>query len=173
MKIRLTFVCKFIFMREVFLLLGSNLGDRFKQIELAIDQIDQKVGFITAKSSVYETEPWGTDEPLPFLNMVIRVSTLLDPQQVLDRVLEIEKALGRQRSNFRNQPRTIDIDILLCGDSIISTKQLTVPHERMHLRRFVLEPLNEIAPSAIHPVFKKSVKVLLSECDDNSWVRRV
>lgn len=159
-------------MHEVFLLLGSNLGDRIKMLDLACMQIAQNVGIITNQSSVYETEPWGTEEPLPFLNKIIQVTTDLTPQHVLEITLRIEESLGRKRDLIRNQPRTIDIDIILYNDSVVETDSLTIPHARMHLRRFVLVPLSEIAALKVHPLLRKNVNELLSECKDGSWVRK-
>ncbi|HLN53690.1 MAG TPA: 2-amino-4-hydroxy-6-hydroxymethyldihydropteridine diphosphokinase [Lentimicrobium sp.] len=160
-------------MGRAFLILGSNLGDRRTNINLAISEITLKVGKITAYSSVYETEAWGTNDPLPFLNQVISVETGLSPDDLLQKLLNIEQLLGRKRTGVLNQPRIIDIDILLFGDQIVKTESLTIPHERMHLRKFVLVPLAEIAPSEIHPLFKKSFTELLTECNDSSWVRKV
>ena len=147
-------------------MLGSNLGDRIYIINEAIRLIGEKVGEILGISSYYHTEPWGTDHPLPYINLALSVNTGLSPQKVLKTILTIEKALGRTRSEDQNAPRSIDIDIIFYDDLIINQKNLTVPHPRMHLRRFVLVPLNEIEPKYIHPIFGLTVNQLLAKCTD-------
>ncbi len=159
-------------MGEAFLLLGSNLGNRLATINQAVDKIQSTAGVVKCRSSVYETEPWGTDEPLPFLNLVIGIETTLNPIPLLESLMKIESELGRKRDGIKNQPRTIDIDILLFGDLIMKTEYLTIPHERMHLRKFVLVPMSEIAPDLKHPVMNKSMRQLMDECKDSSWVRK-
>ncbi len=159
-------------MSEVFLLLGSNLGNRLEILNLAIDQVIAKTGAIKRRSGIYETEPWGTEDPQPFLNIIISITTELEPITLLETLLSIEADLGRKRDGSRNRPRSIDIDILLYNNLVLKSMTLTIPHERMHLRKFVLVPLAEIAPSLVHPVLHKNISQLLSECEDNSWVRK-
>lgn len=151
----------------VYLGLGSNLGDRRANLESAVEQLGE-LGAIQAQSSFYETEPVEM-AAVPgghawFLNCAVALETELMPKQLLARLLEIERGLGRKRARTpaagRKQPRTIDLDILLFGSSVIETAGLTVPHPAMHQRRFVLEPLAEIAPDARHPVLKRSMREL-------------
>lgn len=151
---------------HVCLMLGSNLGDRICLINEAIRLIEDEVGDIIAISSYYQTAPWGTDHPLPYVNVALSLNTQLSPRQVLKTVLTIEKELGRTRSGDQNAPRSMDIDIILYDNLIINQKNLTVPHPRMHLRRFVLVPLSEIEPEYVHPVSGLTVKELLDKCTD-------
>jgi 2-amino-4-hydroxy-6-hydroxymethyldihydropteridine diphosphokinase len=155
----------------VYLSLGSNVGDRTGNLRSAIAALEQ-VGRVKAVSSFYETEPVALAAQPWFLNCAVAVETELMPRQLLSRVLAIEQSLGRRRLQPKG-PRNIDIDILLFGSSVIETAQLTVPHPAMHERRFVLEPLAEIAPEARHPVFKRSVREMLAALEPGPAVRRV
>lgn len=159
-------------MIDVFLLLGSNLGDREKYLQKAIDLIETEIGSLRQKSSVYETEAWGkTDEP-NYLNQVVQISTTLPAQQVLEKVLQIETKMGRVREEKWGS-RIIDIDILFYGQDIIKEPGLIIPHPELHNRLFTLAPLNEIAPDLQHPVFKKSIFLLKSELKDNLIVKKL
>lgn len=160
-------------MNQVYLLIGGNLGDRYKLIGSAKLSITKKIGKIVKESSIYETTPWGFNSEQDFLNQVLYVSTDLSPKKVLNKCLEIEKELGRVRQSEQYSSRTIDIDILFYNDEIIHKQELIIPHERLHKRRFTLEPLVEIAPDLIHPVIKKSLFDILKECNDNSEVRKL
>lgn len=160
-------------MNDAYLLLGSNIGSRKSYIEESKLMIVEKAGSIITASSLYETEPWGTDNPAPFLNQVIHIKTELLPEQLLICVLLIENELGRSRSEVKNEPRTIDIDILFYGDKVIRLRQLTIPHERLHFRRFALTPLAEIAPQLVHPVLNMTVSALLEQCEDPLWVKKL
>ena len=157
-------------MNDVFLLLGSNMGDRFLYLSKAIEYIDAAVPVIKI-SSIYETQSWGkTDEP-DYLNQVILVQTSLSAQKILQRVLVIENLLGREREEKWGS-RTIDIDILFYGKEIITEPRLQIPHPELHKRRFTLEPLVEIAPDLIHPVFNKNILQLKSELKDELIVKK-
>ena len=156
--------------KTVFLLLGSNLGDRMQVMQSALELIRKDVGVITSISSVYETAPWGVLNQPSFLNQVAEVKTLLAPEEVLRIILDIEHELGRVRYE-RWGARVIDIDILFFQDLIMNGARLTVPHPRLHERRFTLVPLTEIAPFYIHPVLGKSLLQLLEECADDSDVK--
>lgn len=146
--------------RTVYLSLGSNLGDREANLRQAIAQL-AKLGAILKVSSFYETEPVEVEQEQPwFLNAAAALETSLEPNELLTRILGIEQAMGRKRVGTRS-PRTIDIDILLFGDLTIHQPQLVVPHPGLVRRRFVLEPLAEIAPEAVHPVSKRSMKEML------------
>ena len=157
-------------MTRVYLSLGSNIGDRAGNIARAVAALASHGVRVTRASSLYETEPVDFREQDWFLNSVVEAETDLTPGQVMDALLKIERALGRQRLVPKG-PRLIDMDILLFGSSIVRTPELEVPHPRMAQRRFVLVPFNEIAPGARHPVLKKTVAELLAEVPDPSEVR--
>jgi 2-amino-4-hydroxy-6-hydroxymethyldihydropteridine diphosphokinase len=156
----------------IFLLLGSNLGDRAENLRRASAEIGLLKCAIKKKSAIYETAPWGKNDQQDFYNQVIELETSLEPQVLLEKILAIEMKLGRVRTEQWG-PRTIDIDILLFGHMIVNTTTLTLPHPGIPMRRFVLVPLTEVAPDVIHPVLNKSVKALLEECEDRLEVRRV
>jgi 2-amino-4-hydroxy-6-hydroxymethyldihydropteridine diphosphokinase len=144
--------------KTVYLSLGSNVGNKQANLEQAIAELG-RIGTVRKRSAFYETEPMEiTDQPW-FVNCTVELETELMPKQFIAAVLEIERAMGRKRTKKKG-PRTIDIDVLLFGKSIIEMKGLTVPHPAMHLRRFVLEPMVEIAPEVRHPVFKRSMREL-------------
>lgn len=159
-------------MINVFLLLGSNLGDRFLLLEQAITAIENRVGEIVKRSSVYETAAWGKQEEPDYLNQVIEVSTQLSARELLDQLLNIEQTMGRERKELWAS-RTIDIDILFYGDSIFDEPGLVIPHPRLHLRRFTLEPLAEIAPLLVHPNLKKNILGLKNELQDTLVVKKL
>jgi len=159
-------------MIDVFLLLGSNLGDRKRYLRQAIDLIETALGPVIQNSSIYETEAWGkTDEP-NYLNQVVQVNTTLSARQVLEKILQIETRMGRVREEKWGS-RIIDIDILFYGQDIINEPGLTVPHPELQNRKFTLEPLNEIAPDLQHPILKKSLFRLKSELKDNLIVKKL
>jgi 2-amino-4-hydroxy-6-hydroxymethyldihydropteridine diphosphokinase len=159
-------------MINVFLLLGSNLGNRELFLQQAVQLIEQNVAPVTQASGIYETQSWGkTDEP-DYLNQVVQLITELPAQIVLERILDIEIILGRKR-DVKWGSRIIDIDILFYGDKIINEPGLIVPHPELHNRRFTLEPLGELAPDLIHPVLKKSVLELKKELKDGLIVKKL
>lgn len=122
----------------------------------------ERVGDVLALSGFYETEPWGFQSDNTFLNAALRLDTILSPLELLDATQQIEREMGRtQKSNGAYHDRIIDIDILLYDDLVLQTPELTLPHPLMHERRFVMEPLAEIAPNVVHPVFHKSVISLM------------
>jgi len=152
--------------------LGSNLGRRREHLRRARELLAAR-GVRTVKaSSVYRTEPVGVGRQPWFYNQVLKVESTLAPHALLVLVLEVEAVLGRVRSAPR-RPRTIDIDILLAGRSVVRTKDLTVPHPRLERRNFVLVPLVEIAPAAVHPGYRMTIAGLLARSRDTSAVRRV
>ena len=152
--------------------LGSNLGDRAGNLLLAVRCMLEASFDVVRLSSIYETEPVGLDTDLMFLNMVaeVRVSSI-SQTQMMARLLRIEYLLGRGDKTIK-KPRTVDLDILFFGEIVVESEFLTLPHPRLHLRRFVLEPLVEIAPKLFHPVLDREVAELLSDVDDNSVVKR-
>jgi 2-amino-4-hydroxy-6-hydroxymethyldihydropteridine diphosphokinase len=159
-------------MFSVFLLLGSNLGDRFDYLEQAIAGIKDKVGVIVQQSAIYETQAWGkTNEP-DYLNQVLLVETELSPRQVLEKILQVELDLGRKR-DAKWGARTIDIDILFYEDHIINEPGLIIPHPELQNRRFTLEPLSEIAPGWIHPVSKLNMLQLKNNLQDCLVVKKL
>jgi 2-amino-4-hydroxy-6-hydroxymethyldihydropteridine diphosphokinase len=142
--------------------LGANLGDREAAILAAADRLDA-----TRLSTIRETEPWGYAEQPPFLNAAAEVETELSPRALLDRLLEIERSLGRLRLGPKWGPRTIDLDLLLYGDDVVDEPGLIVPHPRLHERLFVVEPLNELDPALKIPG-KGAVSTLLAELQSAS-----
>ncbi|MBK6822971.1 MAG: 2-amino-4-hydroxy-6-hydroxymethyldihydropteridine diphosphokinase [Saprospiraceae bacterium] len=149
----------------VYLLLGTNLGKRKYQLDKAKGFIENLIGKIQSESSLYETQPWGNPDQPSFLNQAIAIKTQLTPDQMLQEIHNIEKQMGRVRKE-KNEPRIIDIDILLWGKNVIKGMDLEIPHPKLHLRNFVLVPLMEIAGNEIHPIFKKSIEELYEECED-------
>ena len=154
--------------------LGSNLGDRAGNLLLAVRGLLEASICVTRLSAIYETEPVEIDSDSDFLNQVAEVHvTNVSPEQMLARMLRIEYLLGRNRQQTaKKEPRTVDLDLLLYGNSLHETEFLTLPHPRMHLRNFVLVPLAEIAPQFVHPVFNQTISDLLHACPDKSIVRR-
>jgi 2-amino-4-hydroxy-6-hydroxymethyldihydropteridine diphosphokinase len=153
-----------------YLSLGSNLGNREQNLEEAVRRAST-LGRVVAVSSFYETEPVEvTDQPW-FLNCVLALETTAEPAQLMRELLRIEHEMGRQRL-VKKGPRSIDIDILLFGDAVVNTPDLTIPHPEMTRRRFVLEPLAEIAPDLLHPVSQKTVTLLLAELAPGQRVQK-
>jgi 2-amino-4-hydroxy-6-hydroxymethyldihydropteridine diphosphokinase len=157
--------------KRVYLSLGSNVGDRAANLDTAIVRLDA-LGKVVAVSSFYETEPVEFAAQPWFLNCAVELDTEKMPRQLLTALLAIEMELGRRRARKKG-PRTLDIDILLFGDSIIKAEGLTIPHPAMQERRFVLEPLAEIAPEAQHPVLKRTVRELRDALPPGQTVRRL
>jgi 2-amino-4-hydroxy-6-hydroxymethyldihydropteridine diphosphokinase len=153
-------------MNTVYLGLGGNKGDREKNLCAALEEIRKHCGSITLSSGVYETAPWGSDSKNHFLNMVICLESPLNPARLLITLIEIEMRLGRQRSLQQNEDRTIDIDILFYNDAVYNSPDLQVPHPRLTERRFVLQPLSDIAGEFVHPLNKSSINDLLKRCED-------
>ena len=156
-------------MNEVYLQLGSNIGDRLDNLDQSIKIITERIGNVLEKSSVYESTPWGVENQRNFLNQVIFVKSNFDPYTILDLVLQIEKDMGRIRIEKWGE-RIIDIDILFIDDLIIESENLCIPHEFIAKRKFVLQPMCEIAPGFIHPKLNKTIIQLLEECIDDEKV---
>lgn len=159
-----SYLCR---MNTCFLLLGTNLQDRRNNLLQACLLIENEAGKISKISHVYETEPWGFSSDQWFFNIAIELQTELSPEDLLTKILQTEKKMGRIRTKKDSyENRVIDIDILLYENQVIHNESLEIPHPRMHLRKFVMAPLAEIAPDIIHPVFHKKMKQLLEECKD-------
>ena len=154
-------------MNTVYLSLGSNIGNRLKYLNDAMKLIEERIGKIEKRSSVYETEPWGKTDQSMFLNMAINVHTMLLPELLINSILEIERILGRIRIE-KWRERKIDIDILFYNDEIINQPDLVIPHPYLQERQFVLVPLNEIAQDIYHPVLQCTIKDLLLQCPDKT-----
>jgi len=155
----------------VYLSLGSNVGDRQAQLQDARARL-ATVGRVVAESSLYETEPVELTQQPWFLNCALALETSKTPQQLMAAILRVEEEMGRRRMQKKG-PRSIDIDILLFGDTIINSPELTIPHPAMQQRRFVLEPLAEIAPEVLDPVLKKTIRELRDELPPGQVVRKL
>ncbi|HET6900070.1 MAG TPA: 2-amino-4-hydroxy-6-hydroxymethyldihydropteridine diphosphokinase [Vicinamibacteria bacterium] len=153
----------------VYLGLGSNLGDREGHLGRGLEALGARGVRVTAVSGLYETEPVGGPAQGPYLNLAAAAETALPPEGLLQAALEAEAEAGRVRT-VRNAPRTLDVDILFYGDLVRRTGHLTVPHPRLHERRFVLVPLADLAPALRHPGLGRTVAELLASCPDHSRV---
>jgi 2-amino-4-hydroxy-6-hydroxymethyldihydropteridine diphosphokinase len=158
-------------LKTIYLGLGSNLGDRNANLAAAADHLESVDLHITRKSSIYETEPRDVPHQPWFLNQVIEAQTDLFPRQLLLRIGKIEREMGRRRLIAKG-PRNIDLDILLFGDFVVAGCDLEIPHPRMTERRFVLEPLAELAPDLRHPVTRRTIREMLAAVA-NQAVRRL
>ena len=156
--------------KTVYLSLGSNLGDRPANLREAVQRLGE-LGEVGAVSSLYETEPVEFIEQPWFLNIAMELTTELMPKQLLSAILKIEREMGRKRLQPKG-PRLIDIDILLCGNTVVDDPKLFIPHPALHERKFVLAPLAEIAPQARHPVLKKTAREMLEELPKGAPVVR-
>ena len=158
--------------RTAYLSLGSNLGDREGNLREAIAHLSE-LGSVTSVSALYETEPVEVASQQPwFLNCAVALESELAPLEFLKRMLAIEQSMGRKRTEPKG-PRTIDMDIIFFGNEVLDTKELSVPHPAMQHRRFVLAPLAEIAPEAMHPVFRRTVRELLNSLPADSGAVRI
>jgi 2-amino-4-hydroxy-6-hydroxymethyldihydropteridine diphosphokinase len=154
----------------VYMLLGSNLGDRKQYLDTARKSLCESVGTLLAQSSVYESEAWGFVSENAFLNQVVLYETALNPNELLRTIKLIEAENGRVHTKNGYSSRNLDIDILFYGDLRYSSDILTIPHLMLHKRRFTLLPMAEIAPDFIHPVFNLNIRQLLERCDDKGKV---
>lgn len=160
---------------DYYLSLGSNMGDSGAILASAVRGIASRIGRVVKESSVYRTAPWGFEAENDFLNSALIVESVMTPHEVMSVLLEIERQCGRVRTNGNAgySSRPLDIDIIFAASEVMDTADVTVPHPRAHLRRFVLKPMAEIAPDFIHPVLGKSVAQLLAECPDESLAVRL
>ena len=153
-------------MSKIYLSIGSNKGNRYSFIKEALILIQKDIGEVISISKIYETKSWGfrSDD---FLNICIMIKSKLTPAEILKKIKDLEERIGRRRNNNKISAREIDIDILFYSNKIVKEKDLIIPHPRLHLRNFVLYPLNDIACDLIHPILLKSIKELLDKCEDN------
>lgn len=159
-------------MSKVYFSIGSNKGNRSQLINEAIDKIDIYIGRVELKSSIYETQSWGFKSN-NFYNVCLLIESSLSVESIFNKILKIEKDMGRLKSGNKYSDRCIDIDILFVENIIVNSKNLIIPHPRLHLRKFVLTPMLDIAPDLIHPILNKSIKQLELECDDNDQPKKI
>lgn len=147
-------------------MIGGNMGDRMANLTNAKKHIQQQIGNIELESSIYETAAWGQTNQPDFLNQALLINTQLNAAEVMNQLLAIENLMGRIRT-IKLGPRTIDLDIIYYNNEVISTNLISIPHPKLAERKFVLEPLFEIAPNYLHPIFNKTNACLLKECGDS------
>ena len=152
-------------MNRIFLITGGNIGDRKKSLKVAAALVEKRIGKIIRSSKIYETDAWGIMNQPSFYNQVLIVESDFSANKVMQRILKIEKEMGRIRT-IKNAARIIDIDILFFNNETVNKQNLIIPHPEIANRRFVLVALNELVPEMIHPVLKKSIADLLSICKD-------
>ncbi len=160
-------------MHNVILSLGSSLGNRYETLQSAVKYIEKEIGTISKISSKYETEPWGFNDDNNFLNMALKVTTKLTPNEVLNKIKFIEKTHKRIKNKNTYEARTLDIDIIFYDSLILNTDDLIIPHKFAHKRNFVLTPLLEIESDFVHPVLLKSVDYLSKNSEDNSKIQKI
>jgi 2-amino-4-hydroxy-6-hydroxymethyldihydropteridine diphosphokinase len=159
-------------MHNVYLLTGSNVGDSLALLNTAIKHINTQVGKVIQQSSIYKTAPWGNVNQQHFYNQVLLVQTTLSAHQVLQTILQIELDMGRVRE-LKWAPRTIDIDILFYDNLVMDEDDLTVPHPLLHLRKFTLQPMVELAANLVHPKLHATISQLLVSCPDTGLVEKL
>ena len=159
-------------MNTTYLLLGSNQQQPRQQLQLAKKHIAKTIGAVVRSSSLYQTAAWGNTQQPDFVNQVIIASTKLNAAQTMEAILNIEKKMGRVRTQ-KNAPRIIDIDILFFNKEIINTPVLQVPHPRIQERNFALVPLNQLSPNFIHPLLHETIHQLLRICTDTLTVNKI
>lgn len=159
-------------MNEVYLQLGSNIGNSKKQLSIAYDYLSERLGPLTRKSSLYQTAAWGNTDQPDFINQIVVLQTHSDAEDCIEKILDIELKMGRIRTQ-KNAPRIIDIDILFFNKEIINLKNLIVPHPALQNRLFVLIPLDELSPNFVHPLLNQTVHQLLMKCPDTLNVKKI
>lgn len=162
-------------MVRCYILFGSNQGDKRKLLEQSCVLVSERCGMLVERSSAYITEPWGFESDEWFLNALLVVETELDPDTLMDTLMGIEAELGRVRHPEKEgySSRTVDLDILYYGDRVVNTGKVTVPHPRLHQRKFALMPLCEVIPDFLHPVLNMSQEDILCQCPDPSTVKQL
>jgi 2-amino-4-hydroxy-6-hydroxymethyldihydropteridine diphosphokinase len=158
-------------MNKVYLLMGGNEGNVIFTFGQAIALLEKRCGHILTRSSIYQTEAWGKRDQAAFLNQALLLETSLEAGVLMQNILQIEEDLGRQRIE-KYGPRTIDIDILFYNQATVNLPDVTIPHPQLQNRRFALVPMNEIAPSWIHPLLHKTIHELLIDCPDQLGVKK-
>lgn len=160
-------------MKTCYLLLGTNLGDKLENLQLAHKKLGDSAGVIQKTSSIYCTAPWGKEDQDDFYNQALEIQTELDPLDLLHTILQVEKELGRERDGIKWGSRIIDIDLLFYENKIIQLPELILPHPYIAERRFVLTPLKEIAAGKTHPITGMTVQEMLEHCPDPLPVNRI
>ena len=161
-------------MNQLVVLLGGNIGDKISNFKKAICFLQDEVGEVVAKSSLYESEPWGYEDNYQYLNAVVVINTIYSANECLHKLLKIEVKLGRTRKQTKTyEARTIDLDILFFNNEIINNKELTVPHPLLYKRNFTLHPLFELMPTFHHPVLNRTITCLYNESEDNALVTKL
>ena len=159
-------------MNSAYLITGGNIGNRQEELNYAARLIQERCGIIIDRSSLYETAAWGKTDQESFLNQALVLETTLNARDLLNEILYIENLMGRDRVE-KYGPRIIDIDIIFFNHQVIRENGLIIPHPEMAKRRFVLEPLNQVIPAYIHPIYYKTVSELLDQCDDSLSVKKI
>ena len=159
-------------MNSAYLITGGNIGNRQEELNYAARLIQERCGIIIDRSSLYETAAWGKTDQESFLNQALVLETTLNARDLLNEILYIENLMGRDRVE-KYGPRIIDIDIIFFNHQVIRENGLIIPHPEMAKRRFVLEPLNQVIPAYIHPIYYKTVSELLDQCDDSLPVKKI
>lgn len=159
-------------MQTVYLLLGSNLGDRKTYLKEALLQLQESVGRIIRTSSIYETQSWGIADQPDYLNQVVEMETLFLPDKILEKTQKIEEILHRERTK-KWDSRTIDIDVLFYGEEVVDLPQLKIPHPQIQNRLFTLVPLDELIPNFLHPILNKTIQELRQEVGDDLLVKKI
>lgn len=160
-------------MHKVFLGIGGNIGNKQKNFAEVLNWIENSIGTVVKKSSVYETPPWGFNAEENFWNQVLLVETKFTPMELLERIQQIEAHFGRERKTKQYISREMDIDILYFDDDFLEVENLVIPHPRIHQRKFVLVPLVEIAPGLKHPLLRLTSIQMLENCRDGSLIKKV
>lgn len=162
---RITFADIMTSLKKTYLLTGANLGDRIGTLEAAREMIAREIGRVTKRSEIYETQAWGVADQPDYVNQALELATSFSAQEVLEKILGIEAALGRvRRSKWESRP--IDIDILFYENEVLNLPHLILPHPHLHRRNFALIPMLEIAPDFVHPVFQKTIEELYDQSED-------
>lgn len=161
-------------MHEVYLVAGGNINNTLQKYEQLLQYLQQRIGHISRTSAYYQSPPWGYTTTHPYVNVAIKINTLMEPHEILTQCIAIEQLMGRTpHPKFPYTDRTMDIDIILYDDAIICSSNLEIPHPKMHLRNFVLTPITEIEADKIHPLLGKTMAELKASCPDKAEVKPI